>query len=148
MSGSRNRLYHGNNMNHWKFSDFVIDHNYFYFFQPNPNPNPTHLTKQDFPSPNDQFYQRIWYVEHYSGHGHVVWIQKFRKSEISLDTGKKIGDSGRSPIRHSDTVITSAMAFFKCASSVSQCWYINEWWRSFQKSMNRVTHAICKVFVR
>jgi len=43
----------GNNFNHWKFSDFVVDLNYFYFSYPNPNPNPTHLTKHDFLSPID-----------------------------------------------------------------------------------------------
>jgi len=50
----------------------VIHHNYFSFSQPSPNPNRTHLPKQDFPSPNDQFYQRIWNGEHYSGHGNMV----------------------------------------------------------------------------
>jgi len=38
-------------------------------------------------SPNNQFYQRIWYVEYYSVDVYMVWNQKFRKSEISLDTG-------------------------------------------------------------
>jgi len=36
---------------------------------------------------NNQFHQRIWYVEYDSVHAYLVWNQKFRKSEISLDTG-------------------------------------------------------------
>jgi len=29
---------------------------------------------------------RVWYVEYYSAHAHIAWSQKFRKSEISLDS--------------------------------------------------------------
>ena len=87
MSGTHNKLQHGKNFNHWKFSDFVVDLNCFYFSHPNPNHNLTHLPKHEFPSPNNQFCHRIWYVEYYSGHEHMMWSQKFCKSEISLDTG-------------------------------------------------------------
>jgi len=65
----------------------VPDLNCFSFSQPNPKPNRTYLPKHDILSPNDQFYQDIWCVEHYSVHAYIVWSQKFRKSEISLDTG-------------------------------------------------------------
>jgi len=82
MSGNHNKLQHGNNFNHWQFSDLVVSFSY-----PNPNPNPTHLPKHEFLSHNNQFYQRIWYVEYYSVHVYMVWSQKFRKSEILLDTG-------------------------------------------------------------
>jgi len=59
----------------------------FFFSHRNPYPNPTHLPKHEFLSANTQFYQRIWYVEYYSVHAYMVWSQKFRKPEISLDTG-------------------------------------------------------------
>jgi len=36
---------YGNNYNHWKTLDLVLDHSYFSFSNPNPNPNPTHLSK-------------------------------------------------------------------------------------------------------
>jgi len=54
--------------------DLVVDLNYFSFSYPNanPNPNPTHLPKHEFLSPNNQFYQRIWYVEYYSVHAYMV----------------------------------------------------------------------------
>jgi len=71
----------------WKFSDLVRDLNYVLFSHPNPYPNSTYLPKHEFVSPNNQFYQRIWYVEHSSVNAYMVWSQKFRKSEISLDTG-------------------------------------------------------------
>ena len=29
----------------------------------------------------------MWYEEYYSVHAYMVWSQKFRKLEISLDTG-------------------------------------------------------------
>jgi len=58
----------------------------FYFSHHNPYPNPTYLPKHEFLSPNNQFYQRIWYAQYYSVHAYMVWSQKFRKSEISLDT--------------------------------------------------------------
>ena len=77
---------HGNNFNPWKFSDLVVDLNYFSFS----HPNPIHLPKHEFLNPNNQFYQRIWYVEDYSVQAYVVWSQKFRKSEISLDAGSKL----------------------------------------------------------
>jgi len=32
MSGTHNKLQHGKKLNHWKFSDFVADLNYFFFF--------------------------------------------------------------------------------------------------------------------
>jgi len=35
-----------------KFSDLVVDINYFSFSQTNPNPNLTHLPKHEFLSPN------------------------------------------------------------------------------------------------
>jgi len=53
------------NKNLW---DLVVDLNYFSFFYP----NPTHLPKHEFPSPNNQFDQRIWYVECYSVHAYMV----------------------------------------------------------------------------
>ena len=52
-----------------------------------PNRNPTHLPKHEFLNRYNQFYQRIWYFEYYSVHVYMVWSQKIRKSEISLDTG-------------------------------------------------------------
>jgi len=63
--------------------DLVLKLNYFSFS----HPNPTYLPKYKFVSPNNQFYQRIWYVEYYSVHAYMLWSQKFRKSETSLDTG-------------------------------------------------------------
>jgi len=80
-----NKLWCGNNFNHWKFLVLVLDFNYFSFSHPNPNPNPTHLPKHESLSHNHQFSQRIWYVEYWSVHAHMAWSQKFRKSEISLD---------------------------------------------------------------
>jgi len=77
MSGTHNRLEYGNNFHHWKLSDLVVDLNYFSFPHHNPNPNLTHLPKHEFLRPNNQFYQRIWYVEYYSVHVYVVWSQKF-----------------------------------------------------------------------
>jgi len=71
-----------NNYNHWKILDLMLDLNYFFS-----NPNPKHLPKHESLSSNHQFSQRIWYVEYNSMHVHMVWSQKFRKSEISLDTG-------------------------------------------------------------
>jgi len=70
--------------------DLVLNLNYFSFSNPNINPNPTHLPKHPTISPNHQFSQRISYAEHYSVHVHMTWSQKFRKSEISLDTGTNI----------------------------------------------------------
>jgi len=45
---------------------------YFSNFHTNPYPNPTYLPKYEFPSPNNQFYLRIWYVEYYSVHACLV----------------------------------------------------------------------------
>jgi len=78
MSGIHNKLLHGNNFNHWKFSDLVVDLNYFSFSRPNPNPYPADLPKHEFPTPNNQFYRHIWRVEYYSVHACIVWSQKFR----------------------------------------------------------------------
>ena len=83
MSGTHNKLYHSNNFKHWKFSDLVIDLNYFSFS----HPNPTHLPKHKSLSPNNQFYHRVSSVKYYSVHAYMVWSPKFRKSEILLDTG-------------------------------------------------------------
>ena len=41
------KLQYGNNYNHWKILDLVLDLNYFSFS----NPNPTHLPKQQILSP-------------------------------------------------------------------------------------------------
>ena len=49
MSDTHNKLHHGNNYNHWKILDLVLDLNYFSFSNPNqtltwhtqtPNPEP------------------------------------------------------------------------------------------------------------
>ena len=50
MSVTHNKLLHGNNFTHWKFSDLVVDLNYFSFSRP--NPYPTGLPKHEFPTPN------------------------------------------------------------------------------------------------
>ena len=82
MSDTHKKLQYGNKYNHWKFWDLVRELHYFSFSHPNPNHNPTYLPKHEVLSPNNQFYQHIWYVEYYSVHAlHGV------KSEISLDTG-------------------------------------------------------------
>jgi len=52
--------------------DLVVDLNYVSFSLPKSKPNPTHLPKHEFLNPNNQFYQRIRYVEHYSVHAHKV----------------------------------------------------------------------------
>jgi len=67
--------------------DLILDFNYFSFSNCNINPHPTHLAKHQILSPNHQFSKRIWYGECCSVHEHMAWSQKFRKSEISLDTG-------------------------------------------------------------
>jgi len=89
MSGTHNKLYHGKNFNHWKFWNLGVDLSHFSFSNPNPNFNPTRLPKTEFLSPNNQFYQLIFYVEYQSVYEDMAWSQKFRKSAISLDTGKK-----------------------------------------------------------
>jgi len=35
MSDTHKKLRHGNNYNHWKILDFVLELNYFYFSSPN-----------------------------------------------------------------------------------------------------------------
>jgi len=62
----------------------VLNLNYISFS----NPNPTHLPKQLTISPNHHFFQHMSSIEYYSVHAHMAWIQKFCKSEISLDTRK------------------------------------------------------------
>jgi len=59
-----------------KIFGFSLDFNYFSFSHP--NSNPTYLLKHEFLSLNNQFYPRIWSVEHYSVHAYMVWSQKFR----------------------------------------------------------------------
>jgi len=58
--------------------DKVLDLKYFSFSNPSPNPNPTRLPKHQTITRNDQFSQRIWCVEYYSVHAHMVCSQKFR----------------------------------------------------------------------
>jgi len=109
------------NCNHWKFSDFVLDLNYFSFSQPNPNPNTTYLPKHEFLSSNNQVYQRIWYGEYYSVHVYMVSSQKFCKSEIWLDTGSNSSSrkyakvqiqSNPSPVQWSSLVDSIFSRFF------------------------------------
>jgi len=69
----------------------LVDLNHFCFS----HPNQTYLPEHEFLSPNNRFYQRIWYVEYHSVHAYMVWSQKFRKSEISLDTGCSWCDAPR-----------------------------------------------------
>ena len=78
MWDTHNKLQYGNNHNHWKILDLILDLNYFSFSNPNPNPKPTHLPKHQTLSPNHQFSQGIWFVEYYSVHAHMAWSQKFR----------------------------------------------------------------------
>jgi len=66
-----------------------LDFNYFSFSNCNINPNPSHLPKHQTLSPNQQFSQRILYVECCSAHARYGV-----KSEISLDTG----DSGSNAV--------------------------------------------------
>jgi len=46
MSDTHNKLQHGNNYNHWKIMDLVLEPSYFTFSNPNPNFNPTYLRKR------------------------------------------------------------------------------------------------------
>ena len=46
MPDSNSKEQNGNNYNHWKILDLVLDLNYFSFSHPNQYPNPTHLSKQ------------------------------------------------------------------------------------------------------
>jgi len=84
MSGSHNKLYYGNNLNHWKFFGLGRWPQLFFFFSPKPNPNPTHLLKHECLRSNNRFCQRIWYVECYSVHAYMEWSQKFRLTQESL----------------------------------------------------------------
>jgi len=72
MSDTHNKLQNGNNYNHWKILELVLDLNYFSFFNPVTNPNPTHLARHQTLSLNHQFSQRIWYVEYYFVHAHMA----------------------------------------------------------------------------
>jgi len=76
MWDSHDKLQYGNKYNHWKILELALDLNYFSFSKP--NLNQTHLTRHQTLSPNHQFSQRIWYVEHHSVHAHMAWSQKFR----------------------------------------------------------------------
>jgi len=62
MSGSHNKLLYGNNFNHWNFSDWVVDINYFSLS----NPNPSHLPKHESLSRNHDFLSVFDIVEYYS----------------------------------------------------------------------------------
>ena len=68
----------GNNYNHSKILDWVLDLNYFSFPNPKLKPNPTHLPKHQTLTPNHQFSQRILFVEYHSVHVCMAWSQKFR----------------------------------------------------------------------
>ena len=81
-----NKLQYGNNCNHWKILDLVLDLNCVSSSNPNPTPNPAHSPKHETLNPNHQFYLSIRYMEYYFVHVHMAWSQKFRKSEIKLDT--------------------------------------------------------------
>jgi len=95
MSGTHDKLLHGNTFHHWKFSDLVLDLNYFSFCHHNPCRNPTYLSKHKFLNPNNQFYRRIWYVEYNSVHAYIVWSQKFRLTPGPKNTHNPAGvDSG------------------------------------------------------
>ena len=45
MLDTHNKLQYGNNYNHWKISELLLDINYISFSNPKPNPNPTHIPK-------------------------------------------------------------------------------------------------------
>jgi len=45
MSDTHNKLQYGNNYNHWKILDLVLDLKNFYFSSLNQTFNPTHLPK-------------------------------------------------------------------------------------------------------
>jgi len=89
MSDSHNKLQCRNNYNHWNILDLVFDLNYFSFSNPNINPNPTHLTK---PWALIISFLRVFYMSNITVHVHMAWSQKFRKSDISLDTGMQRQD--------------------------------------------------------
>jgi len=64
--------------------DLDVDLNHFPSSHLNPNANPTHLPKHEFLIPNNQFYQRIWYVEYYSVHAYMVWSQIVASQKFHL----------------------------------------------------------------
>jgi len=84
MPGTHSKLWYRNDFSHWRYLDLVLDLNNFLFLTL--TKKTTHLLKHESLSPNHQFCQGIWYVEYYSVHDHMAWSQKFRKSEMSLDT--------------------------------------------------------------
>jgi len=51
----------------------VVDLNNFSFSHSKANPNRRHLSKHEFLSPNNKFYQHIWYVQYYFMHAYMVW---------------------------------------------------------------------------
>jgi len=56
MPDTHNKLQYGNNCNHRKRLDLVLDLNYFSFSYPNPNLKPTHLPKHQTLSLNHPFF--------------------------------------------------------------------------------------------
>jgi len=75
----------GNNYNHWKILDLVLDLNYF------SSPNPTHLPKHQTLSPNRQFSQCIWYVEYYFVYATWSEVRNFASHrELSLVVHGKV----------------------------------------------------------
>jgi len=76
MSDTHNMLQYGNNYNHWKILDLVLDRNCISFSNPNPTPNRhTYLNTK-------QFSQRIWHVKYHSVHTHMAWSQNFRLTQV------------------------------------------------------------------
>jgi len=91
MSDTHNKPQYGDNYNHWKMLDLVLDLNRFYFSNQNINHNPTHLTEHSTLSPNHHFSQRILYVEEYhSVHAHMAWSQKFSLTPECKDKIKRM----------------------------------------------------------
>jgi len=82
MSDTHKKLQYGNNYNHWKILDLVLD---IFFSYPKPNRNQTHLPKHQTLSTDHQFSKRIWYVEYYSVHAHMAWSQEFRFTSAVVD---------------------------------------------------------------
>ena len=79
MSDTHNKLWYGNNYNHWNILDLVLDLNCVSFSDPN-------LISTHFQTlnPNHQFSHRIWYVEYHSVHAHMAWSQKFRLTPAAV----------------------------------------------------------------
>ena len=121
MSDTHNKLQWRNNYYHWQMLDLVLDLNYLSIS----NPNPTHLSKHQTLTPNDQFSQRIWNVEYYSVHAYMVWSHKFRKSEISLDTGPSSNKSTPTPLLFSKFVKTPAGVDSDIPAPAHLCWTPN-----------------------